>query len=72
MQTFIGGGPACSDFLQAVADLIGSLVPTLERQGITTAAEADVATLAQRMRAEVAANGSVVVGRSEVGAWSRL
>ena len=72
MQTFIGGGAACSDFLQAVADLIGILVPTMERQGITTAAEADVATLAERLTVEVIDNGSVVVGRSEVGAWTRL
>jgi len=72
MQTFIGGGAACSDFLQAVADLIGILVPTMERQGITTAAEADVATLAERLTVEVIDNRSVVVGRSEVGAWTRL
>jgi 2-polyprenyl-3-methyl-5-hydroxy-6-metoxy-1,4-benzoquinol methylase len=72
MQTFISGGAACSDFLQAVADLIGILVPTMERQGIATVAEADVATLAERLTAEVKNNGSVVVGRSEVGAWTRL
>jgi SAM-dependent methyltransferase len=72
MQTFIGGGAACSDFLQAVADLIGTLVPTMERQGIVTAAEVDLATLADRLRLEVMTNGSVVVGRSEVCAWTRL
>ena len=72
MQTFIAGGAACSDFLQAVADLIDILVPTMERQGITTATEADVATLAERLTSEVLANGSVVVGRSEVGAWAQL
>ena len=72
MQTFIGGGAACSDFLQAVADLIGILVPTMERQGITTGAEENVETLAERLTAEVIARGSIVVGRSEVGAWTRL
>ena len=72
MQTFIGGGAACSDFLHAVADLIGIIVPTMEHQAIATAAEADVATLAERLTAEVVINGSVVVGRSEVGAWTRL
>jgi hypothetical protein len=55
-----------------VADLIRILVPTMERQGITTAAEADVATLAERLKVEVIDNGSVVLGRSEVGAWTRL
>ena len=29
-------------------------------------------TLYERMRAEVEANGSVIVGRFEVGGWSRL
>ena len=72
MQTFIGGGAACSDFLQAVADLIGSLVPAMESQGIATAAEVDVATLADRLRLEVMTTGSVVVGRSEVCAFTRL
>ncbi|MBV8305885.1 MAG: class I SAM-dependent methyltransferase, partial [Gammaproteobacteria bacterium] len=72
METFIGGGAACSDFLQAVADLVGILVPTMERLGITTAAEVEVATLAERLKLEVITNGSVVVGRSEVGAWTRL
>jgi SAM-dependent methyltransferase len=72
MQTFIGGGPACADFLQAVADLIDILIPTMEHQGIATAAEVDVATLANRLRLEVITNGSVVVGRSEVCAYTRL
>jgi SAM-dependent methyltransferase len=72
MQTFIGGGAACADFLRAVVDLVATLLPTMERQGITTAAEADVATLAERLTVEVIDNGSVVVGRSEVGVWTRL
>jgi SAM-dependent methyltransferase len=72
MQTFIAGGAACSEFLQAIADLIGILVPTMERQRVTTAAEVDVATLAERLKREAIANASVIVGRSEVGAWTRL
>jgi len=72
LQTFIGGGAACSEVLRVVKDLICGRVPTLERQEITTASEADVATLAERLTVEVIDNGSVVVGRSEVGAWTRL
>ena len=72
MQTFIGGGAACSDFLQAVADLIQILVPTMERQGVATASEVDVTTLAERLRQEVTANSSVIVGRSEVGTWTHV
>ena len=72
MQTFIGGGAACSDFLQAVADLIDILVPTMERQGVATASEVDVTTLAERLRQEATANSSVIVGRSEVGIWTHV
>lgn len=72
MQTFIGGGAACAEFLQAVADLVGSLVPTMERLGIATAAEIEIATLAERLMREAAVNASVIIGRSEIAAWSRV
>jgi SAM-dependent methyltransferase len=70
MQTFIGGGAACANFLQAVADLIGGLVPTMERLGVATAAEVEIETLTERLRHEVATNASVIIGRSEIAAWS--
>jgi SAM-dependent methyltransferase len=72
MLTFIGGGAACLAFLQAVADLVESLVPAMERQRVATADEVDAATLAERLRQEALANAGVIVGRSEVGAWARL
>ena len=70
MQTFIGGGAACANFLQAVADLVGSLVPTMERLGIATAAEVEIATLTKRLCHEVTTNASVIIGRSEIATWS--
>jgi 2-polyprenyl-3-methyl-5-hydroxy-6-metoxy-1,4-benzoquinol methylase len=70
MQTFIGGGAACANFLQAVADLIGSLVPTMERLGVATAAEVEIATLTERLVREVTTNASVIIGRSEIATWS--
>jgi hypothetical protein len=70
MQTFIGGGAAAANFLQAVADLVGSIVPAMERLGIATAAEVEMATLPGRLRREAAANASVIIGRSEIAAWS--
>ena len=70
MQTFIGGGAACANFLQAVADLIGSLVPTMERLGVATAAEVEIATLTERLCHEVTINASVIIGRSEIATWS--
>jgi 2-polyprenyl-3-methyl-5-hydroxy-6-metoxy-1,4-benzoquinol methylase len=72
MQTFVGGGENCADWLQAVAELVGSLLPAMEQMGVTTAAEADVATMAGRLRREVTAGGGVIIGRSEIGAWSHV
>jgi ubiquinone/menaquinone biosynthesis C-methylase UbiE len=72
MQTFISGGAECTDWLQAVADLAGVLLPTMEQLGVATATEVEVATLAQRLCREVTASGHMIIGRSEIGAWSRL
>jgi SAM-dependent methyltransferase len=72
MQTFISGGAQCTDWLQAVADLVGVLLPTMEQLGVATATEVEVATLAQRLCREVTASGHMIIGRSEIGAWSRL
>ena len=44
----------------------------MERVGVTTAAEVDIETLADRLQREVAAGGGVIIGRSEIGAWSRV
>lgn len=71
MQTFVGGGPECMDWLQAVAELVGSLLPAMEGLGVTTAAEVDIETLTERLRREVIASRSLIIGRSEIGVWSR-
>jgi SAM-dependent methyltransferase len=73
LEAFIGGGATAADYLRfAAADLIGSVVPELVRLGVATVAEVDIDTLHERMLAEVIANGSVIVGRSEIGAWTRV
>jgi len=73
LEAFIGGGATAVDYLRfAAADLIGSVVPELVRLGVATVAEVDIETLYERMLAEVIANGSVIVGRSEIGAWTRV
>ena len=72
MQTFIGGPAASARLLEAMADLVATVVPALERLGIATAAEIGIATLAERMKREVAASNSLIIGRSEVGAWARV
>ena len=72
MQTFISGSEGCTDWLQAVADLAGAVLPTMEKLGVATAAEVEVTTLAERLCQEVAESDCVIIGRSEIGAWSRV
>jgi SAM-dependent methyltransferase len=72
MQTFVGGGVQCTDWLHAVAELVSSLLPAIERMGVATAAEVEIETLSERLRREVLANGSLIIGRTEIGIWSSV
>jgi hypothetical protein len=72
LQTFIGGGAASNGFLDALSDLIATLLPAMVRLGVSTEAEVNIATLADRLKREIDANGSVIIGRSEVGIWARV
>jgi SAM-dependent methyltransferase len=71
LESVIGGGANTSDHVHFKTDLACTLAPEMERLGVATAGEVDVETLADRVLAEVLANHSVIVGRSEIGAWSR-
>jgi SAM-dependent methyltransferase len=72
MQTFVGGSAGCADWLQVVVGLAISLLPMMEQLGVATAAEVEIATLAQRLQREVTASERMIIGRSEIVAWSRL
>jgi hypothetical protein len=50
-------------------DLVVSLITEMERLAIASDAELQCQTLAERVLSEVEASGSVIIGRSEVGAW---
>jgi hypothetical protein len=70
----IVGGPgdpsgAVEDFLATVFP--AAVVPTLERYAVARAADIEAETLSKRMSAEITNLGSVVIGRSEIGAWTR-
>ena len=73
LEAIIGGSDDPSGAIEDLLETIfpASLIPTLVSHGVATAAEIDVDTLITRMRTEIAALGSVVVGRSEIGVWSR-
>jgi predicted O-methyltransferase YrrM len=72
MQTFIAGGVQCAAYLQAVADLVGSMLPSMVEHGVAPAEEIDHPTLAERMQRETIDGECLIVGRSEIGAWARL
>ncbi|HXJ32818.1 MAG TPA: class I SAM-dependent methyltransferase [Candidatus Eisenbacteria bacterium] len=70
LEALIGGADG-SDVLRLVADLVATLLPEMERLGLTTAATVGVDTLVERMREEGAATSTVFVGQNQVAAWSR-
>jgi SAM-dependent methyltransferase len=72
LEAVIGGGAAREGPLIVAAELARTLLPDMERLGVATAAEVGIETLAERMRNEAAASGSVVARHSEIGAWSRV
>ena len=71
LESVIGGGAGSSDQVHFKTDLVWTLVSEMERLGVATAAEVDAETLAERVLNEVVHCDGVVVGRSEIGAWSR-
>jgi ubiquinone/menaquinone biosynthesis C-methylase UbiE len=72
LSALVGGGDSNLSGLDHIADLATTLAPVMEETGVTTINELAPATLYERMRAEAVANGSIVVGFYEVGAWARL
>jgi SAM-dependent methyltransferase len=72
LESIIAGGASCSDHLHLEVDPVAALLPEMERLGIATADEVDAETMAERVLAEAIATESVIVGRAEVAAWTRV
>lgn len=72
LETLIGGGAQAADAVRLITDIVRSIAPEMERLGVATASAIGIETLGGRAIGEVVANGSVVVGRGEVGAWCRV
>ncbi len=72
MRTFIGSGDSAEIWLEALVDIVETLLPSMEATGVATASEVGRDTLTQRLIHEVRETSATVIGRSEVGAWSRL
>ena len=69
MEAAIGGGEEAPVFVWA--DVLRSVIPTLEQAGLATEAEIDPDTLEARLKADLAATGGVMISLVLVGAWSR-
>jgi SAM-dependent methyltransferase len=71
LDASVGGS---GDFLgyALVAEVLQSLLPMMGKLGVAHASEVDVATLPQRMLAEVGERAGVIVLPSLVGAWAAL
>src|SRR5208283_2330399 len=70
INSLVGGGPEFAGFA-LVTDVLHSLLPTIEKLRLTTAAELDLPTFEQRLRQEVSANKGVILTPALIGAWSR-
>jgi SAM-dependent methyltransferase len=69
-ETIVGGGPDFAGYAY-LAGVIRSLLPAMERFGIATAAEVDIETLADRLRAETVASGGIITLQTIIGAAAR-
>ena len=72
LEAVVGGPSSVSDRLHLLANQVETMVPEMERLGVATAAKIALGTLAKRMDDEIQAESSVVVGRSEIGAWCHV
>ncbi len=72
LECVIGGGANSSDQVHFKTDLACTLVSEMERLGVATAVEVNAGSLAERVIDEVVRCGGVIIGRSEIGAWSRI
>ncbi len=59
------------EFIRWVPDVLGSLLPQVQQFNLPLEPLGDLATLPQRLQAEIAAANTVVTWMAMVGAWSR-
>jgi SAM-dependent methyltransferase len=65
----IVGGPDVQAY-RAVAEVVRTLIPLIERAGLATETEIDIETLEERLRSEVVSSGAIIVTPPFVGAWA--
>jgi ubiquinone/menaquinone biosynthesis C-methylase UbiE len=70
MDTFVSGEEN-SPVYKLLAEAVRSLVPTLEKLNIASAAQVQIETLTDRMRKEVVEKRAVAMSYGLVGAWAK-
>jgi hypothetical protein len=71
LHAVIGGANAL-DVIHLDADQAVVLATDMERLSVATAGELGIETLVERITQEMAANRSVIIGRAEIAAWTRV
>ena len=71
LRAVIDGHRAPVGYVDLLAELAITMAPKMEEHGVIARGDIDPTTLRRRLRDEVERLNSVVVGRSEIGAWSR-
>jgi SAM-dependent methyltransferase len=72
MQAIIGDAVSAAEWLRAVAELTIVLAPAIEREGVASLAEIGRETLVERIVEDASRHRSMVIGRAEIGAWTRI
>ncbi len=72
LRALIGGASSSVSGAELIADLAITMAPVMEEHRVIARGEIDPEAFKEQVMAEVKRLGSVVVGRSEIGAWSRL
>ena len=71
IESIASAGPDPEKLATFTADIARSLLPAMLCLGIATAEVVGIDSLAGRIRKEMIASNSIIIGRAEIGAWTR-
>ena len=72
METILGAGADSANQVHLTTDIAVTLLADMERLELVAPGEIESHHLADAVLAEVTASDSVIIGRSDVGAWARV
>jgi hypothetical protein len=72
LRALIQGPSEGVAYVDLIAELGITMATAMEEQGVIERGAIDPSTFRQKMPAEVKRLDSVIVGRSEIGAWTRF